>query len=198
VNRVPLAALQAAARFILINGEKFAWSLQGMGMLRVHMGNARLHVWDQNYAVPGVSMIHDHLQWGLRSTIVAGELVNQRYVEADYPRGRRFNCVTLKAGYGCKFVEEPRAIWLYKRMPEEYRPGDTYEQLPGEIHETKPQGIVVTLMEKSPTGSDLARVFWPYGMEWGSAEPREATSNEVAAITAKAVVAIDAAREVSP
>lgn len=188
-----LRVLQTAVRFILFHADKFEWSLQGMGMLRLYMGNTRLHVWDQNYAAPGVSMIHDHLQWGLRSTIVAGVLENQRYVEraSNYPGCDPYQSVTLKAGYGCKFMEQPKLTWLHRLTPEHYLPGDSYGQLPGEIHESKPQGIVVTLMEKLPTGSDLARVFWPAGSEWGSAEPRPATRDEVIDITRKAVMTID-------
>jgi len=193
--RVPLSALQAAARFLLINADRFEWSLQGMGMLRIHMDNARLHVWDQSYATPGVSMIHDHLQWSLRSTILAGTLVNQRYVEApDSPLADPYHCVTLKAGAGCKFMQDPRLTRLRPLGREIYYPGDTYSQQPSEIHETEPQGIVVTLMEKAPTGTDLARVFWRTGTNWGTAEPRKATPFEVSDITAKALVALDEAQ----
>lgn len=189
------AALKTSVHFILRNAQKFEWSLQGMGMLRLHMGDCRLHIWDQNYANPGVSMIHDHLQWSLRSTVIAGSLINQRYDVLNENRGEGYSpyeSVTLKAGYGCKFVDELKKVWLCAREQEVYLPGDSYSQLPLEVHESKPQGIVVTFMEKSPTGSDLARVFWPVGTEWGSAEPRKATPEEVAAITAKALALMEA------
>lgn len=186
-------ALQASVRFILAHADKFEWSLQGMGMLRLYLGDTRLHVWDQTHAAPGVSMIHDHQQWGLRSTVIAGSLINQRYVERGQwqPMWFPFHAVTLKAGYGCAFVDQPRLTWLRPLTPECYGPGESYGQLPGEIHESKPQGIVVTLMQKLPTGSDLARVFWPQGSQWGSAEPRPATRDEIVDITRKAVMTID-------
>lgn len=187
------AALRTAVRFILENAAKFEWSLQGMGMLRLYMGNTRLHIWDHSYAAPGVSMIHDHLQWGLRSTIVAGHLVNQRYAECEQPSAVAdpYEYVTLKAGYGCMIVEEPKRIWLRALPPEHYGPGDTYSQEPREVHETKAQGVCITMMQKLPTGTDLARVFWPLGEKWGSAEPRKATPEEVAAITAKALALLN-------
>lgn len=191
-----LRMLQTSVKFILENAGKFKWSIQGMGMLRLYMGNTRLHIWDQSYANPGVSMIHDHAQWALRSTIIAGELINQRYAGYDSPlqKGRylrAYNYATLKAGYGCKFMESPKRIWLRELEPEYYMAGDTYSQQPNEIHETKPCGIVITMMEKTPTDTDTARVFWPVWEQWGTAEPREATPSEINDITAKALIVLN-------
>lgn len=45
----------------------------------------------------------------------------------------------------------------------------------------------VTVMKKDPTGDESARVFWPEGSEWVSAEPRRATAEEVRAITQHAL-----------
>jgi hypothetical protein len=71
---------QALARAILEHAQDFTWTVQGMGFMRLHLaGHCWLHVWDSRLRVPGVSMIHDHLQWGLESTILSGSLVNRRY-----------------------------------------------------------------------------------------------------------------------
>lgn len=60
-------------------------------------------------------------------------------------------------------------------------------QTPSEIHETDAQDGTVTLMQKTPTGDDSARVFWEIGTGWGSAEPRKATPEEVLDITQNAL-----------
>jgi hypothetical protein len=140
---VPLVQL------ILSNALAFEWSLQGMGMLRLHLpGNYRLHVWDSRYRTPNVSMVHDHLQWGLHSTIVAGRLVNRRYVEAD--DGEPYNFTTLKPGYGCYFKHDPKPCSLKELEPDVYGPGESYSQAPAEIHETDAEDGTVTLMRCLP------------------------------------------------
>jgi hypothetical protein len=180
-------ALRATVRFLLEHAEEMEWSLQGLGMLRLHMGdNTRLHVWDLRHAYPGASPIHDHLQWGLTSTIVSGRLVNYRYFED--PAGELYQHVVLKAGYGCEFKGEPRPIRLRRGAGEIYLPGDGYRQRPDEIHWTVPDNGTVTVMRKEPTADgESARVFWPAGTEWGSAEPRRATREEITSITKHAL-----------
>lgn len=98
---------------ILENPLIHEWSLQGMGMLRLFLpNNSRLHIWDSRYRAPNVSMIHDHLQWGLTSSILAGSLVNRIYKEVEPPEGQLYNHVLLKPGYGTHFKEEPSLIRL--------------------------------------------------------------------------------------
>jgi hypothetical protein len=173
-------------RAILENATAFEWSLQGMGMLRLHLSdNTRLHVWDSRYRVPNVSMIHDHLQWGLESTIVAGRLRNHRYIEDV--RGEPYKFATLKPGYGCFFKHEPVDASLIALAPDLYEAGQSYSQEPSEIHETDALDGTVTLMRKTPTDDESARVFWATGDEWVSAEPRAATDEEVRSITSFAL-----------
>lgn len=180
--------LQAMARQLLERANDHQWSLQGMGMLRLHLpGDCRLHIWDKRYRVPGVSMIHDHLQWGLKSTIISGSLLNRKYVET--PDGDPYLYATIKPGYGTHFKHEPRPIslsqlGLYQQI---HYPGDSYQQAPSEIHETEAEDGTVTIMRKTPTRDESARVFWPVGSEWGSAEPRAASAMVVAAIVANAL-----------
>lgn len=198
-----LKRARALARFVLFNAAHFDWSLQGMGMLRLHLEpNTRLHIWHPEFAVPGVSMIHDHLQWGLTSYIVAGRIANARYIETagDDPglinAGKKYMHVRLRAGYGAKFLEEPRPIYLRALDPELYAPGAEYSQAPAEIHETIADPGTITIMTKTPTADgESARVFWPFGAEWGSAEPRRATPEEVAAITTAGLKALGTTTE---
>ena len=187
---------QALANAILRHANHFEWSLRGMGFIRMHLvGHCRLHVWDRRYRVPGVSMIHDHLQWALNSTILSGELVNRIYHEVAGTDGAyrsgdigRFHVATIKPGAGCYFKSEASDTFLLPKLfPERLLPGDTYRQAPDVIHETDAQDGTVTIIRKEPTPDDSARVFWPAGTEWGSAEPRRATADEVASIVAVAL-----------
>jgi hypothetical protein len=172
----------------LANPLQFEWSLQGFGMLRLHITpNLRLHIWDHRYAVPDVSMIHDHLQWGLESQVVAGQLTNHRYVE-DLKAGDPYMYVTIKAGYNAFMKDEPYPTRLRKCDPEVYRPGESYSQEPSEIHYTEALPGTVTLMVKHPTeDADSARVFWLPFHKWVDAIPRKATAEEVLAFVETAL-----------
>jgi len=192
---------QALARAILENAQDFRWTVQGMGFMRLHLaGHCRLHVWDKRLRVPGVSMIHDHLQWALNSTILSGELVNRIYHECPGPRPFdsipvvKYNWATIKPGAGCFFKSGVQTTWLTRKMfPARLLPGDTYRQKPDVIHETDAQDGTVTIIRKEPTEDDSARVFWPAGTEWGSAEPRPATPDEVRLVAERALFRWDGA-----
>jgi hypothetical protein len=178
--------MKELAHAILTNARHYEWSLQGFGLLRLHLSNhCRLHVWDSRFRNHGVSMIHDHLQWGLSSTIVAGVLRNQRYIE--HPKGVEFMHQTIKPGYGYYAKSEATVIRLSALAPEMYVPGEVYAQEPAEIHETDADDGTVTFMRKMPTTDESARIFWPVGTEWGSAEPRVATLEEVTEITRRSL-----------
>lgn len=185
--KTDFAKMRSLTKFILENASAFKWSLQGLGMLRLYVGDdTRLHVWDLRHAFPGASPIHDHQQWGLHSTIISGSLHNVLFEE--HPSGEPFLYQTMKAGYGCHAIHEPREITLRRSSVTKYKPGECYSQEPQEIHWTVPRSGTVTIMRKSPTkDSELARVFWNAGTEWGSAEPRTATNSEVAQIVGYAL-----------
>lgn len=177
--------LKTFVQFILENVEKFEWTLQGMGLLRLYLPNdCRLHIWDSRYRTSNVSMIHDHLQWGLKSTVLAGNLTNIKYIvdpvwnfTNDVEKTHKF--MFIKAGVGCKQISCEHEIPLVQQNPVQYRQGQSYEQQPNEIHRTDAEDGTVTLMQKYPTDTDQARVFWPIGEEWVSAEPRVATLKEI-------------------
>lgn len=179
--------LMPLVEFVLYNAHKFTWSLQGLGMLRLYLPNeARLHIWDKTFAYPNASPIHDHAQWALQSTIISGRLFNTRYIECV--DGVSYNYAIFKAGFGTQQKTQQQQIKLQRQNNEEYGPGDTYSQNPAEIHETNSIRGTVTIMQKYPTiDGETARIFWPVGEEWGSAEPRQATFAEVEAITTNAL-----------
>lgn len=178
---------RAFALHILQNANKFEWSLQGLGMLRLHMpDNFRLHIWDHSFAYPGASPIHDHLQWALKSTILSGRIINTRYAECEGEPNYQY--ATIKAGYGCYFQTEPKSIRLIEDMIEHLKPGEEYSQRPNEIHWTKAMPGTVTIMQKYPSKElESARVFWRIDEQWGSAEPRPALPEERDAMVASAL-----------
>lgn len=169
-------SIQAAlVRSILEQYRSFQWTVQGFGFARTKIADVgRIHVWDARLAVPLVSTMHTH-PWALRSTIISGELINQRFVVSDDGIGLPYMHSLLKTGEGGGLIGEPEAIRVKSRAPELYNAGRTYKQEPAEIHRTVAQDGTVTLLERQQ-GLPLeeASVFWPCGGSWVSAEPKPA------------------------
>lgn len=166
------------------------WTLQGMGLLRCHMpGNLRLHVWDSRFRYPGVSMIHDHMQWDLESFVVCGHVRNQRY--RPYlnppPNSKPYHYGVFRTGKGTEMVADPKIMHLLPAPEERYSAGASYFQRSYEIHETDAKDGTVTIMQKAPKDTANARIFWPEGTEWGNAEARTPTAAEVDAIITNAL-----------
>ena len=93
-----LKLIQELVRLILVNANKFEWTLQGFGMLRLHLsGGVRLNIWDSRFRVPGVSTLHSH-PWWFTSLIVSGSLANVRYMETI--GGMAFSSAEIKPGPG--------------------------------------------------------------------------------------------------
>lgn len=161
------------------------WSVQGMGMLRLYIADiGRLHIWDSQLRYPGVSMIHNH-SWDLRSTVVAGCLVNTIYSEE--PVGEEFLRRRLVTGYNCEFVEPAVPVHLVQWSRRAYLAGEVYAQNASEIHRTDAEDSTITIMERREDVNGEADVFWPAGTEWGTAKPRPATMAEIAQVTARAI-----------
>lgn len=83
--KIPVSSIDPAikplVKTILQQADHYEWTLQGLGMLRLYLGKERrLHVWSDEHRVEGVSDLHTH-PWHLSSQIVAGRMVNQRFVE---------------------------------------------------------------------------------------------------------------------
>ncbi len=157
------------------------WTYQGFGMLRYYLpgpGNYRIHVWNPDGEVEKVSKIHTH-PWDLESLIICGRLGNQRWTEGE---GDHYLKQSLVCGAsGCLFGSA-ELVRLHPRPWEDYYMGDTYFQRRDEIHSSHPQPGCVTLTQRTiPAGvsADLAYVYYPEGQEWVSAEPRQATLDEV-------------------
>lgn len=177
--------IKELTRAILKNAAHYDWSLQGFGMLRLHLSDAvRLNVWDSRYQVPNVSMMHTH-PWDFESTVIVGELRNNRYVKDRH--GDLFECAEIKPGPGGGIRNSLGNVGLHRRPVEIYISGEAYRQSHDEIHISLPADGTVTLNRRKRVGDDIAQVFWPLGQEWVSAEPRPALPEEVADIAAAAL-----------
>lgn len=183
--------LKSMAEFILRNATNYQWSLQGLGMFRLYLpGNARLHLWNQQYAFSGVSGIHDHLQWkSLRSTVIAGWIENTAYakVPVEDESGVTHMMGTFKTDGSGRMVGGAEVVGLKRLGSQMYRAGESYSQLGHVIHYTHPAEGAVTIIHREPEKHDLARIFWPAGTEWGSAVPRPATTEEIRAAVAQSL-----------
>lgn len=172
--------MQAALiKSILERWEAYQWTVQGFGMVRTKIYDiGRIHIWDVRLRDPLVSDVHAH-PWPLRSTIISGELINQRFEVVDcgfltYQRQK------IATGEGGGLLGEPESVLLRALPPEVYGAGDMYEQRADELHRSIPQNGTVTLLER-PMGEPLQEtvVLWPAGTHWVSAEPRPAKEREV-------------------
>ncbi len=184
--------VRATVKHILENAPAFKWSLQGLGMLRCYLSTeTRLHVWSSEHGIPNASRIHDH-PWNFISYVVAGRIQQHRYEVITQPGGvidcQPFMFSVLQCGPGGCIKTPPAGIYLRERPNESYGEGESYEQEAEEIHNSLPLDGTVTLVTRTfKADTEHARVFWPYGTEWVSAEPRTATIEEVKDITANAL-----------
>ncbi len=181
---------RALVREILRSPLRREWSVQGFGMLRTYLDadkRFRLNIWDGLLSVPGVSTIHDH-PWHFKSLIVNGGFINIRYVQSE-TEGAPYNWNLIQTGPGGGKGNIGGVVKLVRQEPEHYEPGEIYNQVASEIHESIYADGTVTLNDRRrlPDG-DHARVFWPLGSEWVDAEPRAATEAEVLNTIARALL----------
>lgn len=173
--------MQAALVYSILNKwRSYEWSVQGFGMLRTKLaGVGRIHVWDSRLRAPAMlSDIHAH-PWDLMSSIISGELINQRLqsehdsipIEGYVPY---WKC-GIATGEGGGLVGEPQRVYVVWNQPEFYHSGDDYTQLRTEVHRSIPQDGTVTLLSRTQ-GPPLEKtfVYWPQGLQWQTAEPRPA------------------------
>jgi hypothetical protein len=165
---------------ILQRWSAYEWTVQGFGFIRTKIDTVgRIHVWDSRLATDLVSTAHTH-PWHLKSTIISGELINQRLKIGDEIKFLPYTMQKIKTGEGGGLIGEPESVMLSALVPEIYWTGCAYAQDANEIHRTIAQDGTVTLLEREQ-GPPLeeATVFWPAGSSWVSAEPREAISYEI-------------------
>jgi hypothetical protein len=191
--------LHALASIVCHNARHFKWTVQGLGMLRMHITeNIRLHIWHSSLRVPNVSDIHDHVQWGLKSTIISGLITNIRFrrqipgATFKMPGSREYLSARIKAGMGGGMEKQLGREWLLEGEEEYYYPGDSYTQAAVEIHRSIAHDGTITFMEKTPTADvDGATVYWQHG-DWVDAMPRAATTEEIERVTQCALALLTA------
>lgn len=200
-----LQFIRPIVRSVLENWANHRWSLQGFGMLRTYLSDMmiRLHVWDSKFAVPNVTTIHDH-PWNFESHVVAGRITNTRYrarpclhTEEDIVRQNlRPPFVKARIVCGPGAGNDPvdvkargERVWLLSTEPETYEAGCVYRQEAHEIHRTSYEDGTVTLVSRRfLPDTEHANVYFRADESWVSAEPRDATPDEVSAIIERALL----------
>jgi hypothetical protein len=189
MTEMPRMNIQSALVLsILEQWRSYTWTLQGFGFIRTKLANVgRIHVWDSSLATRYVSTMHTH-PWPLHSTIISGELINQRFKRTELDTGLPYMHSRIATGEGGGLIGEPEEVRLIAMVPETYWPGEVYEQEPDEIHRSIPQDGCVTLIER-PQGPPLeqASVYWPRGSQWISAEPKPADLYQVDRVIQRAL-----------
>jgi hypothetical protein len=179
--------IRALARHT-ISVESDQWTIQGLGMLRLPLGNGyRLHIWDDRFRWVNDARHHSH-PWSFKSGIISGELCNIRYheqpVSADAWGGAVFTKQPIKCGVGSCIVGEPSKVMLTPMPTETYRPGQTYTQQAEEVHLTSAINGTITVIRRWDD-KEIANVY--YRERWDSAEVRKATPAELQAIITNAL-----------
>lgn len=174
-------------RTILANASAYRWSLQGFGMFRLYLSTrTRLHVWDPEFAVPGVSTIHTH-PWHFLSTVVAGRMVDRLYgrVENADPT---HHIQRIVCGPGGCAVGEPGRTTLRLLQEVAIGEGKAYGLTADALHESRPEPGTITIIDREfREDNEHAYVCFPLGTSWVSAEPRDATRDEIMSMAARAI-----------
>ncbi|HEY3833860.1 MAG TPA: hypothetical protein VGO03_16300 [Acidimicrobiia bacterium] len=176
---------QILVRNILAHAADYPWRVQHIGVLGLWLDDQRkfrLHVWDPESAV-GEPPIHDH-PFDFTSLVVAGELVNTRYVEdasgAEYVRERY-----APGNESGRTADTVRLVGA----PETLRAGAVYRQVASELHDSRQVPGTVTVLHFEQMLTDLPELTScrPPGTPWVTGNPRTATTDEVKRITAAAL-----------
>jgi hypothetical protein len=170
-------------RNILEHAHGYSWTMQELGLLGLRLDDRReyrLHVWDPGHRIGG-PVIHDH-PYDFVSTIVAGELTNVRYEED--PTGVKY----LRDRYSPP-NEDLRSSDFIQLAPraETHREGDEYAQLAHELHDSHQLPGTVTIIRMTFRDVNELTVCRAEDAPWISGVSRPATSEEVEAITSRAL-----------
>lgn len=167
------------------------WTIQGLGMMRTYLSNGdRITIWHNDLIYPGVTRIHDH-PWSFRSTVISGEMHDTRF---DYARGtavdfwrgaREYTRALITAGEGKPSYLE--TVWLEPRRTNVVSMGHSYKHDWNDVHLTGFANGTVTYCHRFDHQGPMAHVFWPVNEQYGSAEPRAATPEEVEKYTQAAL-----------
>lgn len=175
--------LREFVRHLLLHPDSARWSIQGLGMLRAYLGAdraVRVHLWHSKFRAPNVSAIHDH-PWDFDSYVVAGEIRNTLYVPTIPNVESEYKMVHIICGPGqahCNTERPVQQAFLRRDCTQVVPAGFSYQQGADEIHSSDSRDGTVTVCHRTLRRPDDAKVYWKTG-PWVSAEPRDATREEV-------------------
>jgi hypothetical protein len=176
---------QTLVRNILEHAADYSWRMPDIGVLALRLDDRReyrLHVWDPESAV-GDPPVHDH-PFDFTSTVIAGELVNTRYVEDA--NGTEF----CRERYSPDDEDSRRTDTVrLTGVAATLGPGSCYRQSAHEMHDSRQvPGTVTILRMRHPLRSppELTVCHRP-GTPSVSGRARPATPDEVARITSAAL-----------
>ena len=174
---------------ILEKAEKYQWSIQGFGFLRMYLTADevyRLHIWDDRYKIPNVSIIHTH-PWDFCSKVYSGQIYNTRYKAKKHKKNTHFR-LRIVTGENAKPAANIKVCKLAIAKTDSVKSGENYFQRADEIHETQAKSGTVTVIRRQFLDDrSKADVFFPIGTDWVDARPRPATEEEVKDITENAL-----------
>lgn len=172
--------VRALTKYILQRRHSFEWTIQGLGMLRCALpNNHRLHVWYPGFAWVHNAVLHTH-PWRFKSSIISGTIINTRFKVQDRDElyTETWQGMTIKCGPGSCAMSEPETYHLLRMPAEVWCAGMHYEQAADEIHFSQPTDGTVTIIERLDD-TEIAKVFWPAGKAWDSAEARVPTPEQL-------------------
>jgi hypothetical protein len=185
-----LSTCQLLVAKVLENADRLKWSLQGLGMLRTYLSKAvRLHIWDDRFAVPGVSTTHTH-PWDIdESGVVCGHITNRIYRVVVGRTTKTHHQQQIVCGSEGKLLDGTKCD-VHLELDRAYAipAGRTYRQPHDTIHDTVAERGTVTLVTRRfHADTEHARVYFPLGTDWVAGIPRPATPAEVATIVEAAL-----------
>lgn len=172
----------------------YDWTVQGLGMMRIYLDDSvRVHVWHSSLVVPNVTDVHEH-PWDFESLVLAGEMRNFVYFKSaeGQPKAQPYYRDVLLCGSG-SLAGDPDPIWIEPWYPDgrcqSCSPGYAYSQRYSEIHRSEFEDGTVTLVKRKFVNEDRdhAGVYWKRGAQFVSAEPREATREEILLVAESAL-----------
>ena len=174
------------------------WSLQGFGMLRHYLTEDkswRLHIWDDNYRVPGAAMTHNHL-WNLESSVLSGALVNRKYrvsteLWKEFRSSPTHQEMRVVAGLTVRSDRISKAVILVPEVSIPYvarTKQNVYRQGWNEVHCTDALNGTITIVHREPVDGahDHACVYVEHDKELIGTAPRNAKTDEVITILGRA------------
>jgi hypothetical protein len=147
---------------LLMDGKLNVRFHNGVGMMQAYLtDNVRLHVWHPELTVPLESFgnRHDH-RFDLESHILLGAIVDTkfRHIRGIGP----FNVYTVKPAH---FGDTPKPMRMMTNVAFlpiricKFVQGEKYNVCRGVVHETRAEGLTVTLMHKSNQTEEWADII---------------------------------------